>query len=70
MRGDWFDTIAAALRDGGVNSSALSIRDLAFRGSPVALPPIDDYPGIGYLTSAEIGTAGGPGRRGSVPVGR
>jgi hypothetical protein len=57
MRSGWFDTIAAALRDGGVNSSALSIRNLAFRGSPVALPPIDEFPGIGYLTKAEIGTA-------------
>lgn len=57
MHGDWFDAIAAALRDGGVSSSALSIRDLAFRGSPVPLPPIDDFPAIGYLTAAEIGTA-------------
>lgn len=57
MHGDWFDTVAAALRDCGVNSSALAIRDLAFRGPPVPLPPIDDFPGIGYLTAAEIGTA-------------
>jgi hypothetical protein len=57
MHGDWFDAVAAALRDCGVNSSALAIRDLAFRGSPVPLPPIDDFPGIGYLTAAEIGTA-------------
>jgi hypothetical protein len=57
LRNDWFDNIAAALRKSGVNSSALSIRDLAFRGSPVPLPPIDEFPGIGYLTAAEIGTA-------------
>lgn len=54
---DWFDTIAAALRECGVNSSALAIRDLAFRGPPVSLPPIDEFPAIGYLTSAEVGTA-------------
>lgn len=52
-----FDTVAAALRDCGVYSSALPIRDLAFRGSPVSLPPIDEFPAIGYLSSAEIGTA-------------
>jgi hypothetical protein len=57
MHDDWFDTVASALRDSGVNTSALSIRALAFRGSPVSLPPIDDFPGIGYLTTAEIGTA-------------
>lgn len=57
MQGDLFDTVAAALRDCGVNSSALAIRDLAFRGPPVPLPPIDDFPGIGYLTAAETGTA-------------
>jgi hypothetical protein len=54
---DWFDAVAGALRACGVNSSALAIRDLAFRGPPVPLPPIDEFPGIGYLTAAEIGTA-------------
>ena len=57
VRGDWFDTVAAGLRGCGVYSSALSIRDLAFRGPPVPLPPIDEFPAIGYLTAAEIGTA-------------
>jgi hypothetical protein len=57
VRGDWFDTVAAGLRGCGVYSSAFSIRDLAFRGPPVPLPPIDEFPAIGYLTEAEIGTA-------------
>jgi hypothetical protein len=56
-RGGWFDAVAAALRDAGVYSSALSIEALAFRGAPVPLPHIDDFPSIGYLTKAEIGTA-------------
>lgn len=57
IQSDRFDAVAAALRACGVNSSALSVRDLAFRGPPVPLPPIVEFPGIGYLTAAEIGTA-------------
>ena len=46
--------------DVAFTAARLSIRDLAFRGPPVPLPPIDEFPAIGYLTEAEIGTAGRP----------
>jgi hypothetical protein len=57
VRDDWFVGVSTALRACGVNSSAFSARDLAFRGPPLALPSFEGFPNIGYLTSAEVGTA-------------
>jgi hypothetical protein len=57
VRDEWFDGVSTALRACGVNSSAFSARDLAFRGPPLSLPSFEGFPNIGYLTSAEVGTA-------------
>lgn len=57
MRGEWFDTVQKALARAGVAERQFSVNGLFFRGPPIDLPEIDDFPGIGYLTKAEIPTA-------------
>lgn len=57
MRDAWFDAVQEALGHAGVSEKQFSIRQLVNRGAPVELPEIDDFPGIGYLTKAEIAGA-------------
>jgi hypothetical protein len=54
MRSEWFDTVAEALEQAGVTEKQFSVNRLFFRGPPVELPDISDFPNIGYLTKAEI----------------
>jgi hypothetical protein len=57
MRAEWFESVQVALGQAGLNKKQFSVDTLAFRGPPVALPEIDDFPNIGYLTRAEIASA-------------
>lgn len=57
MRGDWFETVQKVVAKAGVPKKAFEVSRLAFRGSPVPLPEIDDFPFIGYLTRGEITAA-------------
>ena len=52
MRSDWFTQVDAALVAAGLGG--LSVTGLAFRGPPVVLPDIPDFPAVGYLTRAEV----------------
>lgn len=54
MRSEWFDAVQEALKQAGVTEKQFSIHRLVSRGAPVKLPEIDDFPGIGYLTKAEV----------------
>ena len=42
------------LEDDGLPGSAPKLTELIYRGSPIAIPAIDDFPMIGYLKRAEI----------------
>lgn len=57
MRLDWFDTVGAALKQAGVSTDVFSTSNLVFRGPPMELPPIDDFPSIGFLRRQEIAAA-------------
>lgn len=47
----WLDTVHQALGEIDVQFHP---NDLVYSGSPVALPEIIDFPGIGHLTSTEV----------------
>jgi hypothetical protein len=51
----WFDEIDAAWAKLGMND-IIAISDLLYRGAPIKLPSIDDFPCIGYMTAAECQT--------------
>lgn len=51
----WFDEIDAAWAKLGM-SDIIVISDLLYRGAPIRLPSIDDFPCIGYMTAAECQT--------------
>ncbi len=55
MRMAWFDQVDETLASAGVGSSELRVTNLFFRTPPIPLPEIQDFPGIGYVTKAEIG---------------
>lgn len=57
MRWPWFEAVQKALGAAGVKEKAFSVSALVSRGAPIDLPEIDDFPGIGYLTRAEIPSA-------------
>lgn len=58
IRGDWIDTVDEALDDAGVDRDLIRIADhLVGRGAPISIPPIDDFPAIGYLSESECGRA-------------
>lgn len=55
MRSEWFEEFDCALEDQGVPEDILrSEMHFAGRGSPVPLPPIDDFPAISYLRNEEM----------------
>ena len=55
MRGDWFEEVDGALEELEVAEEVFRTwLHLAGRGAPIELPPIDDFPAIGYLREAEI----------------
>lgn len=47
----WFDKVGDALDGIGVDFDP---HDLAFSGSPISLPEIEDFPAIGHFTRAEL----------------
>jgi hypothetical protein len=50
-----FDEIDAAWEELGMGD-VISMSKLVYRGAPIKLPSIDDFPSIGYLTAAECET--------------
>jgi hypothetical protein len=57
MRSEWAHKADKALESAGVAEEALRLSHLMNRGSPVPLPLIEDFPGIGYMTLKEIKAA-------------
>lgn len=57
MRSEWFDTVQKGLKKAGVTEKMFSLNTLFFRGSPVELPEVADFPNFGYLTRPEIAKA-------------
>jgi hypothetical protein len=54
----WAETVDRGLAVAGVPESVLRVgRHLMNRGSPIAIPEIQDFPGIGYLKLEEIESA-------------
>ncbi|WP_280186780.1 MULTISPECIES: DUF7691 family protein [Nocardia] len=47
----WFNKVGAALDSLGIDFDP---HDLAFSGSPISLPEIEDFPAIGHFTRAEL----------------
>jgi len=55
MRLTWAETVNDVLVEAGVPAEIFSIfNHLLYRGSPVDIPEIDDFPFIGYVTLTEI----------------
>ena len=51
----WVETINDSLLESGVSAETFSIfGHLFFRGSPVEIPEIEDFPCIGFVTLSEI----------------
>ncbi len=51
----WAETINDSLLESGVTAETFSIfGHLFYRGSPIEIPEIDDFPCIGYVTLEEI----------------
>jgi hypothetical protein len=57
MRSAWAHQADKALESAGVAAEALRLSQLMNRGSPVPLPLIEDFPGIGYMTLEELEAA-------------
>jgi len=54
----WFESLDTQLEEAGVSTERLSVnKHLANRGSPIPMPPYNDFPEIGYLTAEEVGPA-------------
>jgi hypothetical protein len=56
-RTTWFGTVQAALAQAGVSCKQFVVDRLVYRGPPVRLPSLNDFPNIGYLTRAEVAEA-------------
>lgn len=53
--GSWFTTVDKALKKAGVPREVFTVTDyLQYRGSPFPIPPIDGFPGVGYLRLEEL----------------
>jgi hypothetical protein len=53
-----FDAVDAALESAGL-ARKISMNKLVFGGPPIAIPPSDDFPAIGYLAPATVKAARG-----------
>jgi hypothetical protein len=53
----WAEKADKALKAAGVAEKVLRVNRLMYRGSPVPLPEVEDFPGIGYMRVNEIGAA-------------
>jgi hypothetical protein len=51
---EWVQQADNALESVGVDEKTLRLSQLIYRGSPIPLPLIEDFPGIGYMTHEEI----------------
>lgn len=54
MRSEWFDTVEKGLAKAGVTKKMFALKELFFRGPPLPLPGLEEFPCIGYLTRPEI----------------
>jgi hypothetical protein len=55
---EWAQTVDRGLKAAGVPESVLRVgKHLMFRGAPIAIPEIEDFPGIGYLKLKEVKAA-------------
>lgn len=54
MRATWFGAVQAALAQAGVSAKQFAVDRLVYRGPPVRLPSLNDFPNIGYLMRAEV----------------
>jgi hypothetical protein len=57
IRLDHLDKVQAALTAAGVDEKLFSIQAAIWSGPPIALPPIDDFPGIGVVSKERIAPA-------------
>jgi hypothetical protein len=55
---EWGMTVDRGLKAAGVPESVLRVeKHLMYRGAPIAIPEIEDFPGIGYLKLKEVKAA-------------
>jgi len=54
MSSQYLDDVDAVLKQAGIPEKTLSVLVLLYRGPPIPLPPIEDFPFIGYLLAREI----------------
>jgi hypothetical protein len=55
---DWAETVDRGLEAAGVPESVLRVGNhLMYRGSPIPVPEIEDFPAIGYLKRKEVKAA-------------
>lgn len=54
MHMEWAERVDKSLKKAGVPAKVFSFLKVMYRGTPVKLPPPDDFPGVGYLTAREI----------------
>jgi hypothetical protein len=57
VRSSWFPAVQSALAQIGVGITQFAVDRLVYRGPPVKLPSIHDFPNIGFLTRAEVADA-------------
>src|SRR5262245_7817674 len=55
---EWAGTVDRGLKTAGVSEGVLRVeKHLMYRGAPLAIPEIEDFPGIGYLKLKEVKAA-------------
>lgn len=57
MRTEWAEQVQEAMTQLGIDSEIVSVTQLMYRGSPIAVPEPGDFPSIGFLRREEIGKA-------------
>jgi hypothetical protein len=54
MRTEWAITVDGAIIKAGLDTEIFAIGEyLMYRGSPIEIPDIEDFPGIGYMHAKE-----------------
>jgi hypothetical protein len=55
---EWAKTVDRGLKAAGVPESVLRVqKHLMYRGAPIAIPKVEDFPSIGYLKHKEVKAA-------------
>jgi len=55
---EWVKTVDRGLKAAGVPENALRVeKHLMYRGAPITIPEIEDFPGIGFLNLKEVKVA-------------